>query len=76
MIESTWERYRDHLRDIAKLVAAEALTDLAALIFAVPHAGLDALALEIAARPTPVLIDVKAALDRDALPEGVRYWRL
>ena len=59
-----------------ELVAAEALTDLAALIFAVPHAGLDALALEIAARPTPVLIDVKAALDRDALPEGVRYWRL
>ncbi|MCA9175875.1 MAG: carboxypeptidase M32 [Planctomycetales bacterium] len=27
MIESTWERYRDHLRDIAKLVAAEALLE-------------------------------------------------
>jgi len=48
-----------------------------AIVLAVAHRGADALALELAARHrVPVLIDVKGAVDRAAVPEGTRYWRL
>ncbi len=61
-----------------ELTPAEGLTDLDAVIFAVPHQGLEDLALSLCngrANAT-VLTDVKAALDRSRVPEGVYYWRL
>ena len=59
-----------------ELVDEAALTDLDAVILAVSHRELVPFARELARRPTPVMIDVKAALTGAELPEGVRYWRL
>jgi UDP-N-acetyl-D-galactosamine dehydrogenase len=48
-----------------------------ALVFAVPHRGCVELVLElVAGGRIPVLIDVKAAIDRARLPAGIQYWRL
>ena len=48
-----------------------------AIVLAVAHRGADALALELVTRHrVPVLIDVKGAVDRAAVPDGTRYWRL
>ena len=49
-----------------------------AIVLAVPHAGLAARVVELAhSEPAMrVLIDIKGAVDRSALPERVRTWRL
>lgn len=59
-----------------ELVGEEDLTRLDAVILAVAHRPLVPLALSLARRPTPVVIDVKAALAPAELPGEVRYWRL
>ena len=59
-----------------EIVEAAALTDLDAVILAVAHRELVPLAYELARRPTPVVVDVKAVLVPAELPDGVRYWRL
>ena len=58
------------------MAAASELTDLDAVVLAVPHRGLGPLALELIRAGTPVLSDVKCALSPADLPAGVRYWRL
>ena len=58
------------------LVNSDDLTDLDAVILAVPHEGLVDLAIRIVNRPTPVLIDVKARVPTDELPPDVICWRL
>ena len=48
-----------------------------ALVFAVAHRGCAETVLElVAGGRIPVLIDVKAAIDRARVPAGVQYWRL
>ena len=59
-----------------ELLAREDMRDLDAVVFAVAHEGLHEFAREIADRRTAVCIDVKSALDRAALPDDIRYWRL
>jgi UDP-N-acetyl-D-glucosamine/UDP-N-acetyl-D-galactosamine dehydrogenase len=59
-----------------ELVKETDLTDLDAVILAVPHRVLLPLAHVLARRPTPVVIDVRAALVPAELPIEVRYWRL
>ena len=62
-----------------KLVAAETMVDLDAMILCVPH---QVIMKEL--RPSPaarlvdggVLVDVKSALDPAALPPSIRYWSL
>jgi UDP-N-acetyl-D-galactosamine dehydrogenase len=58
-----------------EVVRREELHDLAAVILAVPHTELMPLAVELAA-VTPVVIDVKAKLDRSKLAADTWYWRL
>jgi UDP-N-acetyl-D-galactosamine dehydrogenase len=49
----------------------------AAIVLAVPHRGAEAMVLNLVREHgVPVLIDVKAAIDRDLLPASVVYWRL
>ena len=48
-----------------------------AIVLAVPHAGLPERVVRLVAqRGVQVVIDVKAAIDRAALPAGTIYWRL
>ncbi len=60
-----------------ELVSAEHLraSPLDAVILAVPHEGLAALTVELAAKAR-VITDVRAVLDPSTLPEGTHYWRL
>jgi UDP-N-acetyl-D-galactosamine dehydrogenase len=62
-----------------ELAAEGALTDLDALVIAVPHRSfLDrplARYLEVL-MPGGVVVDVKSALDPRAVPEGMTYWSL
>ncbi len=58
------------------LVSSDHLTALDALVYAVPHEGLDALARAIVERPTGVLIDIRARLEPARIPAHVRVWRL
>ncbi|QDH33481.1 nucleotide sugar dehydrogenase [Porphyrobacter sp. YT40] len=60
------------------LRADDALADLDALVLAVNHAAYlaDPAALVARVRKGGVLVDVKSALDRAALPEGLVYWSL
>jgi UDP-N-acetyl-D-galactosamine dehydrogenase len=51
------------------------LTDLDAIILAVPHEELLPLARELVAA-TPLLVDVLWGIDPQSLPDGTRYWRL
>ncbi|HMI92244.1 MAG TPA: nucleotide sugar dehydrogenase [Polyangiales bacterium] len=49
----------------------------AAIVLAVPHSGTVETVLELVREQgVPVLIDVKAAVDRAQLPSSVVYWRL
>ncbi len=62
-----------------RLVAAEALVDLEAIVLCVPHRAI----LE-SMSPAPIerlvdggiVIDVKSALDRTSLPPSLQYWRI
>ena len=61
------------------LVAWDALRDLDAIVLAVAHrAFLDQVPalLRTALRPDGVLVDVKSAVPRSAVPEGIRRWAL
>jgi UDP-N-acetyl-D-galactosamine dehydrogenase len=60
------------------LSAPDALKDLDALVLAVNHAEYlaDPAALTARVRKGGVLVDVKSALDRESLPEGLVYWSL
>ncbi len=61
-----------------ELVEREALTDLDAVVLAIPHRGLGACALELAAgadEPLP-LLDVMWGVDPEDVPPGTPYWRL
>ena len=60
------------------LAPLDQMRDLDALILAVDHAEFAAEGAGLAAwvRPGGVLIDVKSALDRDALPDHITYWSL
>ena len=62
-----------------ELVTTESLHDLDGLILAVPHRryrepGWNWLFSALA--PGAILIDVKSAVSRDAVPPGIRYWSL
>ena len=61
-----------------ELASIEQFSDLDALIYAVPHEEYGALEVRMANRVAPggVLVDLRSRLDRDRLPEGVRYWSL
>lgn len=62
-----------------KLVDFDRLTNLDALILAVPHAEYKSLPigqLIKGLRPGGILIDVKSILDPAELPPGIRYWCL
>jgi UDP-N-acetyl-D-galactosamine dehydrogenase len=60
-----------------ELSAQEPGSGFDALVLAVAHEGLPAWALRrVREADIPVLIDVKGAVDRDALGPGIRYWRL
>ena len=62
-----------------ELCDLDAFTDLAALVYAVPHADyddLDADALSKMIRPEGILIDIKSRADRQALRPDLRYWSL
>jgi UDP-N-acetyl-D-galactosamine dehydrogenase len=56
----------------------EDLADLDALVLAVNHAAYlaDTPALVSRVREGGVLVDVKSALDRESLPDGLMYWSL
>ncbi len=57
----------------------EAFTELDALVLAVPHHQfLNGFAGELSARLKPggIVIDVKSALDREAISERFKYWAL
>jgi UDP-N-acetyl-D-galactosamine dehydrogenase len=58
------------------LVEADLLTDLNAVVLAVPHQGLAELARILVTGRTPVLIDVRSVISREDLPSNIRYWRL
>ena len=60
------------------LAPLDQMRDLDALILAVDHAEFAAEGAGLAAwvRPGGVLIDVKSALDRAALPDHITYWSL
>ena len=60
------------------LSSAEDLADLDALVLAVNHASYlaDPAALAARVKPGGVLVDVKSALGRDGLPDGLVYWSL
>ena len=60
------------------LVARKELTDLDALVLAVPHKDLmkDLADLWRVIRPRGWVVDVKSALDPAELPRHVRYWSL
>jgi UDP-N-acetyl-D-galactosamine dehydrogenase len=58
-----------------ELAARGDLTDLDAIILAVPHAELLSLAGELV-HATPLLVDVLWGVDPHSLPDGTRYWRL
>jgi UDP-N-acetyl-D-galactosamine dehydrogenase len=61
-----------------QICAREDLTNLDALVLAVPHQILmeDIASLWGALRPNGWVIDVKSALDASLLPAGIRYWSL
>jgi UDP-N-acetyl-D-galactosamine dehydrogenase len=59
-----------------ELSAPESLVDLSAVVLAVPHTGLCELAESLIRSGVPVVLDVKSALPREAIPEGTRLWRL
>ena len=59
--------------------AWEALADLDALVLAVPHESyLEKPAAELLSvlKPDGIVMDVKSALQPQALPEGLQYWSL
>jgi len=61
-----------------ELVGREALTDIHAIVLAIPHDELAELALELARESgtqTPV-VDVMWGIDPGTLPAGTPYWRL
>lgn len=58
-----------------ELAARGELTDLDAIILAVPHEELLPLARELV-QETPLLVDVLWGIEPQSLPEGTRYWRL
>ncbi|MFT4626767.1 MAG: UDP-N-acetyl-D-galactosamine dehydrogenase [Myxococcota bacterium] len=80
MVADPWVSAEDAAEECGiDTVPLEALTDLDALILAVAHKsvlapGQDALMARL--RPAGLLVDVKAVLDRDALPEGLGYTAL
>ncbi len=59
-----------------ELVSQEALAECAAVILAVPHRGLDEVALELLRGGARVLLDLRGVVARDAIPNDVRVWRL
>lgn len=60
------------------LSPADDLADLDALVLAVNHASYlaDPAGLTARVKPGGVLVDVKSALSRDGLPDGLVYWSL
>ncbi|TCD04317.1 nucleotide sugar dehydrogenase [Erythrobacteraceae bacterium CFH 75059] len=61
-----------------RLQEASALTDLDALVLAVPHEEFRGWANDLArvVRPQGAVIDVRSFIGRDLVPEGMRYWSL
>jgi UDP-N-acetyl-D-galactosamine dehydrogenase len=62
-----------------RLIALDRLSDLHALVLAVPHAQYRASLLELLPRilrPHGIVLDVKSDIDRRRLPAGVAYWSL
>ena len=59
-----------------ELVSRDELTDLDAVVLAVPHAGLDALTLDLVREGAGILADVLGVVARDELPDGIRAWSL
>ena len=69
---------QDHLLEVHGLRSVDpaALTDLAAVILAVPHPGLAELALRLVRAGASVLVDIRAAIPREHVPRSTRLWRL
>jgi UDP-N-acetyl-D-galactosamine dehydrogenase len=67
-------------RELAiSLVEPQALSELDALVLAVPHrVAMERYVDQLIGRIKPggVVIDVKSVLDRSSIPEGLIYWRL
>lgn len=59
-----------------ELHSLESLRDKSTIILAVCHDGLADEALALVRAGAKVLIDVKAVINPDDIPEGVEYWRL
>src|SRR5215471_5534845 len=59
-----------------ELLPLAALTDLDALILAVPHRVLNSEALFPVLVPGGVFVDVRSAVNRALVPPGLRYWSL
>jgi UDP-N-acetyl-D-galactosamine dehydrogenase len=61
-----------------ELVNAEAMVELDALVFAVPHEEFATWPEELAVRlnPNAIVIDVRSSVDRRKLSNTVRYWSL
>jgi UDP-N-acetyl-D-galactosamine dehydrogenase len=62
-----------------ELCDLDSFSDLAALVYAVPHAAYDELdgdALSRMIRPDGILIDIKSRADRQTLRPDLRYWSL
>lgn len=59
-----------------ELLERAKLTDLDAVVLAVPHEALKSLALELVGGRTSLLVDVMWGIEPDRLPRTVRYWRL
>lgn len=59
-----------------ELVPREDLTDLDAVVLAVPHRVLAPLAVELLGGRTSLLVDVMWGVEPSGLPDGTRYWRL
>jgi len=59
-----------------ELCPVEALTGVAAVVYAVAHDGLDELALSLVEGGAAVIADVKSRFASLSLPPHVRHWRL
>jgi UDP-N-acetyl-D-galactosamine dehydrogenase len=65
--------------DGVELSPLEEFNDLAAVIYAVPHAAygsLDAAAMSEMIAANGILVDIKSTLERQALRPDIRYWSL
>jgi UDP-N-acetyl-D-galactosamine dehydrogenase len=59
-----------------ELLPREDLTDLDAVVLAVPHTSLEKVAVDLLGGRTSLLVDVMWGVEPSSVPDGTRYWRL